>query len=58
MLLAESTQTLWPRTSALQLGVFIIKEGEEGGGGGQKKEKGQKDSNVCVCVQVKRHKIS
>lgn len=44
VLLAESTQTLWPKTSAFQLGVFKIKR--KGGGGGG--EKGQKDSNVCV----------
>lgn len=51
VLLAESTQTLWPKTSAFQLGVFKIKR--KGRGGGRKRAKGQQ----CVCVQVKRHKI-
>lgn len=46
VLLAESTQTLWPKTSAFQLGVFKIKR--RGGGGGGKK-KGKRTA-MCVCT--------
>ncbi len=48
VLLAESTQTLWPRTSAFQLGVFIIKRRGRGGGGGAKERKGQRTAMCGV----------